>query len=90
VDKEILGHEFIKRLEGILKPDRGGRVPVSMQVRFTHQGERYVAPVPQLDSWRIRPSESLVRALESLVGIDNFTLSYASRTVTNPAEAAYA
>ncbi len=90
VDKEVLTHEFIKRLESILRPGQGGRVPVSMQVRFSHQGQRYVAPVTQLDSWRIRPSETLVRALETLVGIENFTLSYASRAVSAPAEAAYA
>jgi DNA polymerase-3 subunit alpha len=91
LDRENLDRESIQRLEAALKPARGGRVAVNIKVRFQHQGQEFVVPIPQLENWRIRPSEPLIRALETLAGPGDFSLHYSARASTSPqSEPAYA
>jgi len=90
LERESMSPELIQRLEAVLKPARGGRVAVNIKVRFQHQGQEFVVPIPQLDNWRVRPSETLVRALENLAGPGHFSLQYSSRAVSPPPEPAYA
>ena len=90
LERESLSPDFIQRLEAVLKPARGGRVAVNIKVRFQHQGQEFVVPIPQLENWRVRPSETLVRALENLAGPGQFSLQYSSRAVSAQPEPAYA
>ena len=90
LERESLDAGFIRSLEAALKPARGGRVAVNIKVRFQHQGQEFVVPVPQLENWRVRPSEALIRALENLAGPDRLLLQYSSRAASPQLEPAYA
>src|SRR6185312_13839138 len=91
LDKERLGPEFIAALKAALKADRDGRVAIRIQVRSIEQGLKVLTPIPNLEGWRIQPSEALIRSLDALLRPDELTLSYAPRSAAAaPPEFAYA
>ena len=80
LDKARLTPEFIKALQTALRSDRDGRVAIRIQVRSIEQGLKVLTPLPNLDNWRIQPSEALIRSLDALLGPDELILSYAPRS----------
>ncbi|HEY1771971.1 MAG TPA: DNA polymerase III subunit alpha [Gammaproteobacteria bacterium] len=90
LDKERLSPEFIMALKAALKSDRDGRVAIRIQVRSLEQGLKVLVPVPNLDNWRIHPTEALIRSLDSLLRPDELTLFYAPRSAAAAPEFAYA
>ena len=70
--------------------ERDGRVAIRIQVRSLEQGLKVVVPVPNLDAWRIQPSEALLRGLDALLRPDELTLSYAPRSAATAPEFTYA
>jgi DNA polymerase III subunit alpha len=90
LDKERLGPEFIKALKAALKPERDGRVAIRIQVLSLEQGLKVLVSVPNLESWRIQPSEALIRGLDTLLRPGELTLFYAPRSSATAPEFAYA
>jgi DNA polymerase-3 subunit alpha len=91
LEKPRLTPEFIKALQQALRADRDGRVSIRIQVKAMEQGLKVLVPVPNLDNWRIQPSEALIRSLDALLGPEELTLVYASRsTAVSSPEPAYA
>jgi DNA polymerase-3 subunit alpha len=92
LDKQRLDRTFIQALQKALKQDRDGRVAIRIQVRSEEQGLKVLTSLPNLENWRIQPSEALIRSLDTLLGPDELTLIYAPRSAATAAayEPAYA
>jgi DNA polymerase III alpha subunit len=90
LDKERLSPEFNKALKAALRPDQQGRVAVRIQVRSHEQGLTLLTPIPNLEGWRIQPSEALMRSLDSLLQPGELSLVYGPRSTAPTPERAYA
>ncbi|MGE5624992.1 MAG: DNA polymerase III subunit alpha [Bacillota bacterium] len=89
LEHAVLNPGFNQALRKILTPAPNGRLTVNIQVRLRIDGTDYLSQIPDMQNWRIQPSENLLKALEGLVGVKAFKPVYA-RASSLPAEAAYA
>jgi DNA polymerase-3 subunit alpha len=90
LDKERLSPEFSKALKAALRPDQEGRVAIRIQVQSIELGLKILTPIPNLEGWRIQPTEALMRSLDILLRPGELNLVYGPRAAASTSERAYA